>query len=209
MLVILIFLFVFTLIPVAAPVLMHQGIEDPAKVIYWVYSHLCHQFAYRSWFLFGEQTFYPLEEAGMDGRLSYEAVFHEGNLDIEVSRSVIGNSHLGYKMAICQRDLAMYASLFIFGVIFLIEGRSIKRIPLWSWLLMGVFPLGLDGIFQLLSGFSEFIKIGWVWESTPLLRTATGGFFGFFTGWYLFPSIEMVIQGFRNDTLSTNSLMEK
>ncbi len=40
----------------------------PANVIYAIYKPLCHQFGFRSFFLFGEQPYYPLKEAGMPGR---------------------------------------------------------------------------------------------------------------------------------------------
>ncbi len=48
-----------------APVLMQAGATGPANVLYTIYKPLCHQFGFRSFFLFGEQLVYPLKEAGM------------------------------------------------------------------------------------------------------------------------------------------------
>jgi hypothetical protein len=47
-------LFYFGL-PVLAPVLMKADAPIPASVIYTIYKPLCHQFGFRSFFLFGEQ----------------------------------------------------------------------------------------------------------------------------------------------------------
>ena len=55
-----------------APVLMHTGLETPGKLLYIVYKPMCHQFAFRSWFLFGEQPYYPRELAGVEGAMTYE-----------------------------------------------------------------------------------------------------------------------------------------
>jgi len=188
----LIFLAFFIILPISAPIFMHHGLEEPARIIYWVYSYFCHQFAYRSWFLFGEQPYYPLDKANMSQILTYEEVFQADETDEILARAIIGTEHLGYKMAFCQRDLAMYAALFLFGIIFLAFGRKIKRITFIIWLIVAVIPLGLDGFIQLAGNISGLTQIQW--ESTPFLRTLTGGLFGFMSGWFLFPSIESVFQ---------------
>ena len=38
-----------------------------ANVVYKMYSPLCHQWAFRSFFLFGEQAYYPHAAAGIPG----------------------------------------------------------------------------------------------------------------------------------------------
>src|SRR5512136_901010 len=53
------FLAVYLGLPFVAPVLMYVGWEAPARVIYFIYSPLCHQLGYRSYYLFGEQPNYP------------------------------------------------------------------------------------------------------------------------------------------------------
>ena len=68
-----IFVLVYVGLPFIAPLFLKIGVETPASVIYKLYSGLCHQLSYRSWFLFGEQPIYPREIAGIEGYLT----FHE------------------------------------------------------------------------------------------------------------------------------------
>ncbi|RMF48821.1 MAG: hypothetical protein D6755_03190, partial [Anaerolineae bacterium] len=50
-----VFLALYVGLPFLAPVLMHAGWTRPARWIYRAYGAACHQLAFRSWFLFGEQ----------------------------------------------------------------------------------------------------------------------------------------------------------
>src|SRR5687767_11778804 len=60
------FVGLYATLPFVAPSLMKLGLTGPANVLYTMYSPMCHQFAFRSIFLFGEQTFYPRENVGTD-----------------------------------------------------------------------------------------------------------------------------------------------
>lgn len=185
------FFFLYTSLPFAAPVLLKNGYETPANAIYSVYGALCHELAFRSWFLFGEQAFYPRSLAGIDGVKSYEMVTGSDVISVDFARTFTGNETLGYKVALCQRDIGIYGSIFLFGVIFSITGRKIKPISWYWWLIIGLTPIAIDGVSQLpgiiTNLFPDWIPIR---ESTPLLRTLTGGLFGTFTAWYLYPLIE-------------------
>src|SRR5690606_33512392 len=55
---------IYIALPISAPILMKVGATGPANGIYKAYSFMCHQFAFRSVFLFGEQTYYPRESTG-------------------------------------------------------------------------------------------------------------------------------------------------
>ena len=53
---------------------------------------------------------------------------------------------------------------------------------------MGLIPIGLDGVSQIVSQLPwDVIPIR---ESTPLLRTITGGLFGFTIAWFGYPVVE-------------------
>jgi len=185
-------------LPLLAPVLMNAGLTAPANMIYTVYKPLCHQFAFRSFFLFGEQAYYPLEEAHMDSVISFQAatgfgeVHNPAGIGRLEARQFIGNEVLGYKMALCERDMAIYASIFLFGIIFSLTGRRIKPLHWTLWILIGMGPIGLDGFSQL------FSQMEWSWlapylpyrESIPLFRVLTGALFGFTTAWFAYPAIE-------------------
>jgi hypothetical protein len=49
--------FIYVGLPFMAPVLMKLDATVPARVLYTMYSPLCHQFGFRSFFLFGEQPY--------------------------------------------------------------------------------------------------------------------------------------------------------
>jgi uncharacterized membrane protein len=185
-------------LPILAPVLMNAGLKTPASVIYTIYKPLCHQFAFRSFFLFGDQVYYPLTEAGISGVKTFEEATGITNIHNPTSyarveaRNFIGNQTVGYKMALCERDMAIYSAIFLFGVIYAATGRRLKPLHWMLWILIGVVPIGLDGFSQL------FSQMEWSWlasflpyrESTPFLRMLTGALFGFATAWFSYPYME-------------------
>lgn len=190
-------LFYFGL-PLLAPVLMKAGAPIPASLIYTIYKPLCHQFGFRSFYLFGEQAYYPLEEAGIAGVKTFEEA--TGIVDVHDptgisrfrAREYIGNDVVGYKMALCERDVAIYGSIFLFGLVYAATGRRLKPLHWLAWIVIGMGPIGLDGFSQL------FSQMEWSWlvnllpyrESTPMLRVITGAFFGFATAWFAYPNME-------------------
>lgn len=182
--------FIYAALPFLAPVLMKNGIEAPAQLIYKVYSPLCHQLAYRSWFLFGEQAFYPRELAAVPGTITYEQAIGLAASNIYGGRDFVGNPTIGYKIAICQRDVAIYLSLLGFGLVFWATGKRIRSLPWYLWVIVGLIPIGIDGFSQLpsvIAGLPNWLPLR---ESNPFLRTVTGSLFGIMTGWYLIPFIE-------------------
>jgi uncharacterized membrane protein/glutaredoxin len=183
-------LLIYVGLPFLAPVLLKVGSPLPAQVIYKMYSPLCHQLAFRSWFLFGEQAYYPRALAGIDGVVTYESLVNTSEADIVQARNFVGNEVVGYKVALCQRDVAIYAFMLLFGVFYAVSGRKLRSLPWYVWVLLGMGPIALDGFSQLPSLASGLP--GWlpVRESSPLLRMVTGGLFGWVTAWYLFPMLE-------------------
>jgi uncharacterized membrane protein len=55
----LVFIGLYAALPILTPVFMRVGLTGPATVLYSLYSPFCHQFVFRSLFLFGEQPAYP------------------------------------------------------------------------------------------------------------------------------------------------------
>ena len=181
-------------LPVLAPVFMVGGFTTPAAIIYRVYGAVCHQLAYRSWFLFGEQPAYPRVEAKVEGLIPYGQAIGLDENDQWGARKFVGNPLVGYKVGLCQRDVAIYGGILAFGLIFSLTGRRIKPLPWYLWIVIGIVPIGMDGLSQLLSqpplnSIPPFSLISFR-ESTPLLRTLTGSLFGTTTAWFGFPLVE-------------------
>jgi uncharacterized membrane protein/glutaredoxin len=179
-------------LPILAPVLMKVGATFPAKLIYTAYSPLCHQLGFRSFFLFGEQTYYPRAAADIQGAVTFGQATGIDENDLFASRAFTGNEQLGYKMALCERDIAIYGAILIFGFVFSLTGRRIPPLHWLLWLLLAIGPIGLDGFSQLFSQlpFPWLAQILPYRESTPFLRVLTGSLFGFGTAWFGLPYIE-------------------
>jgi uncharacterized membrane protein len=185
-------IFLYVGIPFLAPVLMKVGAQAPAQVIYRGYSYVCHQFAFRSWFLFGEQGAYPRAEAGVVGLIPFQQATGINDADLLAARAFIGNPQLGYKVALCERDVAIYGGLLLFGLVFGVLRGKVKPIHWLAWIVIAIVPIGLDGFSQLIS--QPPLSLIPFRESTPMLRTITGLLFGLVTAWFGYPYVEDSMQ---------------
>ncbi len=208
-----IFVAIYVGLPVLAPVLMNAGATAPARLIYTIYSPLCHQMASRSFFLFGDQVAYPRAIAGtsltpIESYMPSLPEFADASADPEnwvnfllAARRFIGNDQMGYKMALCERDMGIYVSVLFAGLLYglLRRRRFIRPLPVWAFLIIGLGPIALDGFSQLFSQYlivltpqlATFLPLR---ESTPLLRTLTGALFGFALVWMTYPHIDASMQ---------------
>lgn len=162
-------------LPFLAPVLMHLGYSMPAQLIYGVYSFLCHQLPDHSYFLFGADLtpdLAMLERNGMGV-----------GLNLFEQRDFIGNAVLGYKVAICQRDVAIYGAVLLAGLAFGLMRRRLGALN-WRWYLVLLLPIALDGGSQMIG----------LRESNWLLRSLTGALFGIASVWLAYPYIEDAMQ---------------
>jgi uncharacterized membrane protein len=145
--------------------------------------------------LFGDQAYYPHAAAKIPGVLTFEKV--SGITDLTdpsrlQARLFEGNALLGYKVALCERDVAIWGAMALFGVVYALSGRKLPKMHWLIWVLVGLGPIGLDGFSQLFSQIpSPFIQSILPYrESTPFLRVLTGFLFGITTAWFMFPLIE-------------------
>jgi uncharacterized membrane protein len=172
---------------------------------------MCHQMASRSFFLFGEQYAYPRNLAGTDlepieAYMDDIPVFAEVPKDpaqwpqfVVPAREFVGNEQMGYKMALCERDIAIYGFVLLGSILygFLRRRFKIRPLPIWVFLIIGLGPIALDGFSQLFSqygvaaGYLSFLNTLFpLRESTPLVRTLTGALFGFTLVWTAYPHID-------------------
>lgn len=175
---------------VLAPVLASSGKTKVANNLYNIYSVFCHQLAFRSFFIFGDQSAYPRELAKIRELTTYEEQFNDPFLNVENARKVIGDVKSGYKIALCERDLAIYSALGLSALAFQVLKKKVKPIPWYWWFIFALIPIAIDGFSQL-----PGISSGWpAWlprrESTPFLRVLTGTLFGGVTGLYMLPLME-------------------
>lgn len=189
------FVLLYVGMPVLAPALMHNSIEGPARLIYRLYGGVCHQLAFRSFFIFGEQVVYPREAAGVSDILTFNqatGLSEDSSAEAQLAaRSFVGNENVGYKIALCERDVSIYAAILLFGLLYALTGRRIPALPWYVWILIGLVPIGMDGTSQLLSQ-PPFSLMAFR-ESTPILRIVTGGLFGFTTAWFGYPMVEQTM----------------
>jgi uncharacterized membrane protein len=151
----------------AAPVLAAMGWRSFADGLYTVYHLICHQWAFRTFFLFtpgaGPLTIYSQQQLADGGTDPY---------------SFIGSPALGWKMAFCERDLAIYLGLLAVGLLYA-QRRAMRPASFAAYGVL-VVPMALDGFTQL---------FGWR-ESTWELRVSTGLVFGVASAWLVLPRLD-------------------
>ena len=135
-------------------------------MLYRLYAPLCHQLPERSFFLFGSKWTYTLPEL----------IQQVGS---EVPLRYVGNPEIGFKLAVCQRDIATYLAMWMAGLVFVLIRHRLRplSLPLFGLLCL---PIVVDGFGQLFA----------LWDSTPLTRTTSGAAFGLACIWLAYPIIE-------------------
>ena len=176
---------VFITLPFLAPVLMHLGLTRAGTLIYTIYSPTCHQLPERSFFLFGPSGAYSTAELEtMRALPAGLSIFQREML------RYIGNPEIGYKVAFCERDVAIYGAILLAGLLFGAvraryqrDGKRIPKLPLKAYALMSL-PMVIDGATQLFG----------LRESTWWLRLLTGGLFGAATVWLAYPYVQEAME---------------
>ncbi len=201
---------VYVYLPFLAPVLMNAGQEGAAKVIYFIYSFLCHQLPERSYFLFGRHFTYSLAEV--------QHAWQQTNNPI-ILRQFLGNTTMGWKVAWSDRMVSMFTSLWVVGLVWWLLRRKLKPLPWWG-LVLFLLPMAIDGgshFFSDLAGIGQGFRYGnqWLAQLTfhnlpssfysgetfgsfnSLMRLLTGVLFGIGIVWYTYPYLDraMTTQG--------------
>jgi uncharacterized membrane protein len=197
---------IFVGLPFMAPVFMHIGWNSVARTIYFIYSWLCHQLPERSFFLFGSKFTYSLAEIQNTW---------QNTINPLILRQFIGNPDMGWKVAWSDRMVSMYASLWLFGLLWWFVRRKLKPLPWWG-LILFLLPMVVDGTSHF---FSDLVGIGqgfrnanlWLAELTnhifpvsfysgdawgsfnSLMRLLTGILFGLGIVWYTYPYLDKAV----------------
>jgi uncharacterized membrane protein len=193
----------FTALPFLAPVLIQAGWQQPAKLIYLIYSFVCHQLPERSFFLFGPRFSYSLAEIQANWQATSDPL---------ILRQFIGSPALGWKVAWSDRMVWLYGSVWLFALLWWLVGRPARRIS-WQWAAVLAVPLLVDGGTHLVSDMSGLYQgfrytnawlagltrsalptefyLGDAWGSfNALMRLLTSLPFSFGLVWLVFPYLE-------------------
>ncbi|MBZ0292154.1 MAG: DUF2085 domain-containing protein [Anaerolineae bacterium] len=177
---------VANVLPVVAPVLMHIGWTGPGRLIYVLYSPMCHQMAQRSFFLFGQQPMYNLTELPL-------SLTGNTATDMTMLRSFLGSPALGWKVAWSDRMVYMYGAALLAGIAFAVlrQRRPVRPLGLLPFALL-LMPITLDGATHLLSDFNGGLVAGFRYHNqwlSDLTGNAlptwfyVGDTFGSFNSW--------------------------
>lgn len=170
-------------LPFLAPLFMALGLTFPARLIYGFYSVACHQLPDHSYFLFGDSLVPDLA--------SLEASGTQPVVGLLEQRQFIGDEQSGYKVAICQRNVAIYGSVLLASILYGLWGRGIRPLR-WIFFALLLIPIAVDGTTQLIG----------LRESNWWLRTVTGSLFGFACVWLAYPHVENAMNEIREDELA-------
>lgn len=162
---------IYVVTPFLAPVFMAIDWPAQASAVYLIYSYLCHQLPDHSYFLFGPSL------VPQDPQLIAAGMSSSANLFAQ--RAFIGNPEIGWKVALCQRDVAIYVGVFLTGLLYALLRNRMRPLP-FKYYILFLIPIAIDGGTQLIG----------LRESNWLLRTLTGLLFGFASVWLAYPYVE-------------------
>lgn len=195
-----------------APLLLMLGLEGPAWLLYRAYALNCHQLPQRSYYLFGP---HGIDTYSLDQVLAWGA-------DPNHLRSFVGNADIGFKMAMAHRNTAIFAAIFLAGLVYAALRPWVKGLS-WKWYVVLMAPMVVDGTSHMISeltglGFRQTnawaawltggaLGAGFYIGTTIgtlnwLLRTLTGALAGLASVWLLYPRID---QAFKESIATTRA----
>jgi hypothetical protein len=131
-------------LPWLAPIFMKIGWEQAAKVVYTLYTYQCHQLPQRSFFLFGSQTMYSLDQI--------QAVGVDVDKLLELRR-FIGNPDFGYKVAWSDRMVSAFGSIPVAALLWWPLRKKLRGLSLWGFALLAL-PMAFDTGTHFISDFA-------------------------------------------------------
>lgn len=182
---------IYNILPYLAPIMMQFGIKPLAEGIYSLYGLVGHQMANRSFFFFGEQVTYTIEELPLN-------LVGDFLPDSTALREFVGNESLGWKVAWSDRLVSMYASALImtYAYIVLHKRPNFKAVS-QNMMILLIAPLILDGVTHYISDLDSVIDgFRWnnAWFATLTVNTFSESFY-IGDNWGSFNSILRLITG--------------
>lgn len=168
-------------LPWLAPVFMRLGWTSAGEAIYAIYSTQCHQLPQRSFFLFGHQAMYSLDQI---------QTLVGGSRSPLVLRQFVGNAELGWKVAWSDRMVAMYTGILLLGLLYWPLRRRVHPLSWWGFGLL-ILPMGVDGLTHMVSdlaGIGQGFRDSNAWLAALTGNSLPAAFYagdalGSFNGW--------------------------
>src|SRR5690606_41483436 len=91
------------------------------------------------------------------------------------SRSFRGNEAMGFKTALCERDMLIYGAMFLTGLLYGRVRNRLRPAPIWLYLILGLGPIRLVGFSQPLT--SPPFEFWPVREALPAYRALHASLF--------------------------------
>ncbi len=192
----------FVIMPWLAPVFMKIGATGAGNGVYFFYQFFCHQLPERSFFLFGPQAMYSMQQINTV----------VPSIDPNILRQFVGNGDFGWKVAYSDRMVSMYTAFWMASIAYTFLRRRIRPLPIWGYVLL-LLPMAIDGgshfISDLMAGanFGSGFRDANVWlqqltnnafpmsfyagdalgSFNSIMRLLTGALFGAASVWLAWP----------------------
>ena len=144
------FFTIYLLIAIFVPFLYKAGVTQTAESISSFYGHLCHQRIERSIFILGEESVFSIRTIDEFNDIGYiTSTGHEGEI---FAHDYNGDEEIGYKVALCVRDLGIYLSALFFGWWYLLRYRKDPKFKdgfSMQLILILMLPMIIDVGFQI------------------------------------------------------------
>ncbi len=162
-----VFLGLYIGLPLLSPILYQAGNSRGGALLQMLYRPFCHQRPERSFFLFGEQVIYSTGD--LTTRLGVGTVPYR----------YVGAPGIGFRIAVCERDVAIYGTMFLAGLLFALVRKRLRPLTGRQFLAL-ILPMAVDGLGQLVG----------LWSSTWISRVITGALFGLASIWLVYPYLQ-------------------
>jgi len=161
----------------------HNEDYELSNSFYYAFSFTCHQIDQRS------LCYFPDSNQSMIASCTPYQQHYTATKSAVIHNPVHG---VGYKIAVCSRDVAIYGAMLIGCVAWAILNIKNLREQRWPhpiWLLLAMIPIGLDGLTQLIG----------LRESTNEIRVISGAIIGFACAFYLIPVFNNIFNSLFSD----------
>ncbi|MEM4137185.1 MAG: DUF2085 domain-containing protein [Candidatus Anstonellaceae archaeon] len=165
-------IFLFNFFVVLAPILKLFKYDEVADGIYFGFSFTCHQLNSRSLCLFNNSI--------------EDCTTNSSKLEYIKTNTVVKENKIGYKLAVCARDVGIYFSMLLGTIVWgFINKKDLKNIdqPPLLFFILSLIPIGIDGLGQLMG----------LWESSNQIRLISGFIAGFACVFYIIPLINRIL----------------